>query len=84
MSYSRLASNDAYRGGHPLVRNKQLRDAALACAHALEGSQLELTNALAYADKAGTATACEAIDEALLCVLRAREMLRITLRRIPE
>lgn len=69
---------------HPLVKNRDMRDATLACGHALESAQHELQDAITYSAKVPSIPTREAIAEALLTVRRAREMLNITLRRIPE
>lgn len=67
-----------------LVCNRTMRDVALAFAHALESAQLELVDAVAYGCKVPSPAAEEATREALLAVKRARELLQITIKRIPE
>lgn len=69
---------------HPLVRNRSVRDAALACGHALESAACELGDAIVYAEKVPSPTTEDAVREALLCVKRAREFLAITFRRLPQ
>lgn len=69
---------------HPLVRNKTDRDAALACGVALESANHELLDATKYADKIDSAPVKGAIADALLAVLRARELLAMAIRRLPE
>lgn len=67
----------------PPARYRGSRDAALACSHALESAQNELTDGQAYATKVDSQLTRDAIDEALIIVMRARDMLRIIIKRIP-
>lgn len=59
------------------------RDAALSCRHALESACMELRDSRAYADNVSSQTTRDAIDDAITTVLRAQEMLRITIKRLP-
>lgn len=68
---------------HP-ARQQSTRDAALACNHALESAQHELSDSRAYSNQVDSQVTRDAIDEAIIVVMRAREMLRVVIKRLPH
>ncbi len=69
---------------HAGVRNRDARSAALYCGVSLENAQLELADAVVYAQRLPSDTPRSAIVDALSALAGARSVLASVLKGLPE